>query len=98
MIARDDASLPWRRADAGREFRNDWQKNVLALAKSQSALETRFADRVVVTDMPNGLAAVGPVTTEAQARGQALVEEFHGLGILPTALTFTAIVGQPNAA
>lgn len=90
--------MPWRRADAGKEFRIGWQKNILALAKGQGALETHFADQGVVTDIPTGPVAVGSVTTEAQAWRQALAEEFHALGILPTALTFPDIVGQPKPA
>ncbi|MFO1105104.1 MAG: aliphatic sulfonate ABC transporter substrate-binding protein [Amaricoccus sp.] len=53
--------------------------------------------RVVLTRPGFDLGHVGPVGAEAQAYQQALADEFHGLGILPKALTISDIVWQPKA-
>lgn len=54
--------------------------------------------QAVVLNRPGAdLGRVGPITPEVVAYQQALADEFHGLGILPRALTIQDIVWQPRA-
>lgn len=54
--------------------------------------------QAVVLNRPGAdLGRVGPITLEVVAYQQALADEFHGLGILPKALSVEQIVWQPRA-
>lgn len=83
-------------ATVGRAAQGDLDVTIPALSKITGVPED--VTRTTLTRPGFDLGRVGPVSTEAQAYQQALADEFHGLGILPKALTIQDIVWQPKAA
>lgn len=82
-------------ARVGRGAQGDLDATVPALAKITGVSEE--VTRRTLTRPGFDLGRVGPVSAEAVAYQQALADEFHGLGILPVALTISDIVWQPTA-
>lgn len=75
------------------------QADIGATAPALSAITgvPEAIQRVVLTRPGADLGNVGPITPQVIAYQQALADEFHGLGILPKALTIQDIVWQPKA-
>lgn len=82
-------------AAVGRRAQADLDVTVPALSAITGVPED--VTRVALTRPGFDLGSVGPLSSEAVAYQQALADEFHGLGILPKALSIQDIVWQPQA-